>query len=117
MDTRTSENSRNSFFAGHVALVATSVFFVARAYADYHPDSKFKWVMYGVAGAATVATAYLRNRAGEHFPSDVLVGAIVGTASGLLTPKLHQAKLIKNQRLSILPFAGRSQGLALVYKL
>ena len=117
MDTRTSENSRNSFFAGHVALVATSTFFMARVYADYHPDSKFKWVMYGVAGAATLVTGYLRHRAGEHFPSDILVGTVIGTASGLLTPKLHQAKLIKNQKLTILPFAGRSQGLALLYKL
>ncbi|HTI07016.1 MAG TPA: phosphatase PAP2 family protein [Puia sp.] len=117
MDTRTSSNSRNSFFAGHVALVATSTFFMASAYADYHPDSKLKWVMYGAAGAATLVTGYLRNRAGEHFPSDILVGTVVGTMSGLLTPRLHQTKLIRNQRLTILPFAGRSQGLALLYKL
>ena len=117
IDVRTSSNSRNSFFAGHVALVATSTFFMASAYADYHPDSQFKWVMYGIAGAATLTTGYLRSRAGEHNPSDILVGTIVGTASGLLVPRLHQTKLIKNQRLSILPFAGRGQGLALFYKL
>jgi hypothetical protein len=117
MNVRTSSNARNAFFAGHVALVATSTFFVASAYADYHPDSKFKWVMYGVAGAATLATGYLRSRAGEHFPSDILVGTVVGTMSGLLTPRLHQTKLIKNQKLSIVPFAGRSQGLAMFYKL
>lgn len=117
MNTRTSQNSRNSFFAGHVALVATSTFFMASAYADYHPDSKLKWVMYGVAGVATLGTGYLRNRAGEHFPSDVLVGTLVGTLSGLLTPRFHQTRLIKNQRLSIFPFAGRSQGVALLYKL
>ncbi len=117
IDVRTSSNSRNSFFAGHVALVATSTFFMASAYADYHPDSQFKWVMYGVAGVATLTTACLRSLAGEHNPSDILVGTIVGTASGLLVPRLHQAKLIKNQRLSILPFAGRGQGLALFYKL
>jgi len=117
MDVRTASNSRNSFFAGHVALVATSTFFMASAYADYHPDSQFKWVMYGIAGAATLTTGYLRSRAGEHNPSDILIGTIVGTASGLLIPRLHQTKLIKNQRLSILPFAGRGQGLALFYKL
>lgn len=117
MDTRTSPNSRNSFFAGHVALVATSTFFMASVYEQYHPDSKFKWVMYGVAGAATLGTGILRNRAGEHFPSDILVGTVVGTLSGLLTPRLHQTKLINNRRLSILPFAGRSQGVALLYKL
>src|SRR5258708_10473867 len=117
MAVRTSGNARNSFFSSHVALVATSTFFVASAYADYHPDSKFKWVLYGIAGAATLTTGYLRHRAGEHFPSDILVGTIVGTMSGLLTPGLHQTKLIKNQRLSIVPFAGRSQGLAMFYKL
>ena len=117
MDVRTSSNARNAFFAGHVALVATSTFFVASAYDDYHPDSKFKWVMYGIAGAATLTTGYLRHRAGEHFPSDILVGTVVGTMSGLLTPRLHQTKLIKNKNLSIIPFAGRSQGLAMIYKL
>jgi len=117
MDVRTSSNSKNAFFAGHVALVATSTFFVASAYADYHPDSKYKWVLYGIAGAATLTTGYLRHRAGEHFPSDILVGTVVGTMSGLLTPRLHQTKLIKNKNLSILPFAGRSQGLAMIYKL
>jgi membrane-associated phospholipid phosphatase len=117
IDTRTSPNSRNSFFAGHVALVGTSVFFMARVFADYHPDSKYKWVMYGAAAAATLTTGYLRHRAGEHFPSDILLGTAVGTFSGLLTPELHKSKLIKNERLSILPFCGRGSGLAAFYKL
>src|SRR5882757_6065916 len=73
MDTRTSSNPRNAFFAGHVGLVATSTFFMAQVYADYHPDSKLKWVMYGAATAATATTAYLRYLAGEHFPSDIIV--------------------------------------------
>src|ERR1700761_3277764 len=32
MEERQSSNSQNSFFAGHVALVGTSVFFIAQAY-------------------------------------------------------------------------------------
>src|SRR5260370_15798884 len=66
MDKRVASNSRNAFFAGHVALVATSTFFMARVFADYHPKSKLKWVVYGAAAAATVATAWLRHQAGEH---------------------------------------------------
>jgi membrane-associated phospholipid phosphatase len=32
--------------------------------------------------------------AGKHFPSDVVVGALVGTGVGLLVPWLHQ-ELVK----------------------
>ena len=49
----------NSFFAGHVALVGTSVFFIAQTYADYHPDSRYKWAFYsGAARAMTALTGY-----------------------------------------------------------
>jgi hypothetical protein len=37
-------NAKKSFFAGHVTLVATSTFFMAKVYADYYPDSPLKWV-------------------------------------------------------------------------
>ena len=38
--TRQNGNSRNSFIAGHPALVATSTFFMAKIYSDYHPNMK-----------------------------------------------------------------------------
>ena len=117
IEKRTNSEQKKSFFAGHVALVATSTFFMARVIADYHPDSKFKWLYYGIAGAATATTAYLRQAAGEHFPSDILLGTAVGTLSGLLTPSLHQHKLIKNKRLSIFPVSGHGCGLTAFYKL
>ena len=117
MDKRVASNSRNAFFAGHVALVATSTFFMAQVFADYHPESNLKWVMYGAAGVVTAATAYMRLKAGEHFPSDILVGTAVGTLSGLLVPKLHKSRLIKNQKISLIPYAGPASGLAFFYKL
>jgi len=109
--------NKNSFFAGHVALVATSTFFTAKTFADYHPDSKLKYVFYGAAIASTAATGYLRHRGGKHFPSDVLIGTAVGTLSGLLVPHFHKNPVLKNNRVSIMPFAGNSNGLALTYKL
>jgi len=117
MDKRQSSNSQNSFFAGHVALVGTSVFFIAQAYADYHPDSRYKWAFYTGAGIATGLTAWWRNKAGEHFPSDIALGSVVGVASGLLTPMLHRTKIIRNKKLSIVPFTSTGQGLALLYHL
>jgi hypothetical protein len=116
IEERTSSNSRNSFFAGHVALVGTSVFFVAQAYADYHPDSHYKWAFYAGAAAITGLTGYWRNRAGEHFPTDVGLGAVVGVASGLLKPMLHRTKLL-NKKLTLLPFSAKGKGFSLLYHL
>ncbi|MCS3798198.1 phosphatase PAP2 family protein [Niastella sp. OAS944] len=117
LDYRTRGGGKNSFYAGHVALVATSTFFFAQVWADYHPDSKAKWVWYGLAGAATGATAYWRYRGGLHFPSDIALGVVQGTLTGILVPKLHKTRLIKNPNLSITPFTGLSHGLAVRYKL
>lgn len=117
LDYRTRGGGKNSFFAGHVALVATSTFFFAQVWADYHPHSKAKWVWYGLAGAATGATAYWRYRGGLHFPSDIVLGLAQGTLTGILVPKLHKTRIIKNPNLSITPFTGLSHGLAVRYKL
>jgi len=117
MTWRTRGGAKNSFYAGHVALVATSTFFMAKVYADYNPDSKIKWLFYGLAGAATGTIAYLRYRGGFHFPSDILLGITQGTLTGILVPHFHKNKLIKDPDLSLLPYSdGLSNGLSVVYK-
>jgi membrane-associated phospholipid phosphatase len=116
MEERVSGNNRNSFFAGHVALVGTSTFFAAKVFSDYHPDSKLRHVFWGAAAVATATTGYLRHRGGKHFPSDIVVGAAIGTLSGILVPHFHKKPLFKNQSLTVLPFSGKSHGLAAVYR-
>ncbi len=118
MDERRSGGSTNSFIGGHPAMVATSVFFIAKVYADYHPDSKFKWVLYTAASASTFATAYLRYKGGKHFPSDLITGVAIGTLSGILVPQFHKNKLINNERVKLAPFHnGMSSGLSFSYRL
>jgi membrane-associated phospholipid phosphatase len=117
MEERMRGGSKNSFFAGHVALVATSTFFTAKVFSDYHPDSKLKYLLYGAAVVGTAGTAYLRHAGGKHFPSDIVIGTAVGTLSGLLVPHFHKNPLLKNPRLSVTPFTGQSHGLAMRYKL
>jgi len=117
IEQRTRGGGKNSFYAGHVALVATSTFFMAKVYGDYHPDSKAKWVFYTIAGAATGATAYMRHAAGQHFPTDILLGITQGTLTGILVPHFHKIKIIKDPNLSIMPYStGKSSGFALNYK-
>lgn len=114
---RTEGNAKNSFFAGHAALVGTATFFTAKVFADYNPNSRWKWVMYGAAAVATGTTGYLRHRGGRHFPSDIVVGTAVGTLSGILIPHFHKHKLFKDPNLSVVPFGGgTSHGLLLTYK-
>lgn len=117
LEERMRGGSKNSFFAGHVALVATSTFFTAKVFSDYHPDSKLKYLLYGAAVVGTAGTAYLRHAGGKHFPSDILIGTAVGTLSGILVPHFHKNPLLKNPRLSVTPFSGMSHGLAVRYKL
>lgn len=117
MSWRTRGGAKNSFYAGHVALVATSTFFMAKVYSDYHPDSKANWILYSAAGLATGAIAYFRHRGGFHFPSDILLGITQGTLTGILVPHFHKNPLIKNPNVKVMPYSdGQSNGLALVYK-
>ena len=117
MDKATGRIAKNSFYAGHVQVVATPTFFMAKVYADYHPDSKIKWVFYGIASAATGATAYMRLRGGEHFPSDILLGTATGVLAGILVPQYHKTKSKKDPAMSIMPYSsGDFNGLVFTYK-
>ena len=80
-----------SFFSGHTASAFALAVSFAETVRRIDPDSGLYWVALGVglAGAAFVGTA--RIAAGKHFPSDVLVGALVGSSVGVAVPYLHEA--------------------------
>jgi len=114
---RTTGNNKDAFIAGHPATVATATFFTAKVYSDYHPESNFKYVLYGVAIAATGTTVYMRHIAGKHFPSDLFAGVAVGTLSGILVPHFHKNREVKNRNLGFMPFSnGTIHGIAMTYK-
>ena len=116
--TRVRGGAKNSFFAGHPAVVASSTFFMAKVYADYHPSMRNKWILYALAGGATATTGILRIQAGQHFRTDVITGITIGTIIGVLVPQLHKNKNLKEQRLSLLPdFRNGGKGFSATYKL
>lgn len=118
MDRRTSGGGRNSFMSGHPGLVSTSTFFVAKVFSDYHPEWKNKWILYSLAGGASLATGILRIKAGEHFPTDVMVGIPMGVLSGILIPHMHKNKDFNKQRLTLSPImSGDTYGFHATYKL
>lgn len=83
-----------SFISGHTSLSAAGSFFFARVFSDYHPDSKLKPFVWGLAATVPAVTGYLRVRAGRHYPSDVIAGYALGATVGYLVPTLHKKKVL-----------------------
>ena len=108
-DIEPSKNDTKSFYSGHTSTTAYMSFFTAKAYADLHPDSKFKPVVWGLAATVPALTGYLRYKAGRHFPSDIITGYIVGAGFGILIPSIY-----RNDNVNISP---RGLGLGLQVKL
>ena len=103
---KTRGNAKNSFPGGHPSVTAVSMFFMAKTWSDYHPDSKLKPVFYGAAGVATLTNAYLRYRAGKHFPTDLFVGVSMGTALGILVPHYHKKERKGKKQIDLGGFNG-----------
>jgi len=117
MARRTRGGAKNSFFAGHVALVGTSTFFIAKILNDYHPESKMKWLPFTLAAAVTGTTGLMRYRGGQHFLSDILIGTVVGTLSGILVPQAHKNKNIADRKISFTTsYLGDTPQFGIVYK-
>lgn len=112
---RVSGNYKNSFFAGHVANVGAITFFTAKIFHDYHPNSPWRWAFWGGAAAATAATAVLRHEAGKHWPTDLILGTIVGAGAGILVPQLHKKARPDGTGFRIAPYNGPGTGIGFAY--
>jgi hypothetical protein len=110
LDVKFKKTTRRSFFSGHVSHVASLSFFTASIYCDLYPDSKFKTLVWAGAITAPAITAYLRVRAGRHFPTDVIVGYGVGALVGYFIPKLHKKGI-----MSDVSIVGAENGAGIVY--
>ena len=116
IEKRMSGGAKNSFLAGHTAVIATSTFFMAKVYADYHPESNIRWLFYTGATLSTAWMAYMRLRSGHHFPTDIIAGIALGVGSGMLVPTLHKNKSRKRHDISFYPFSGETHGVAMIYR-
>jgi membrane-associated phospholipid phosphatase len=89
------QDARRSFFSGHTSIAFTSMIFFATVLTTYYPGSQ--WEPYAWTGSILLASSvgYLRIIAGKHYPTDVLVGAIVGSLVGYIIPKIHKTDQTK----------------------
>jgi membrane-associated phospholipid phosphatase len=89
LDERGDDNASLSFFSGHTSLAFSMATAYSYLYMKRHPDSSLVIPVWLGSHALAASTAYLRVHAGKHFWTDVMVGAVVGSAIGFLVPYLH----------------------------
>lgn len=85
-------DARMSFFSAHTVTVSSTFFSFALAHKTYFKDSKANPYLMASAFVVPAIQAYLRVRAGKHFPSDVIVGYLVGMGSAYLMHRLYLQK-------------------------
>jgi membrane-associated phospholipid phosphatase len=90
---RESAEATFSFFSGHTSNLFAMVTAASFTFTLRHPHSKWNWLVWSVAIASESVEPILRVYAGDHFPTDVIVGALVGTSAGILFPALHRKRL------------------------
>lgn len=115
LERRLRKTSKRSFYSGHVAASATALFFAAKVYSDFHPDSKLRPYLWTAAFAIPAGVGYMRLRAGKHYLTDIILGYGLGALTGYLVPHLHKRK-DKNLQFypsaSSTPLGDAAQGLA-----
>jgi membrane-associated phospholipid phosphatase len=80
-----------SFFSGHASTVgaigATASYLAFQRGGSRSPRA---WITLATSISLTTFVSVERVRAGEHFPTDVIAGALAGGMVGVLVPHLHR---------------------------
>lgn len=97
-----------SFPSGHTTSSFMNATFLSYTFCKYYPESNYKIPI--IAGAYSIATttACLRMASGNHFLTDVISGAALGTTIGFVIPWLHtfgEKISSKDTQVTLTPFS------------
>jgi membrane-associated phospholipid phosphatase len=81
-----SPDGYRSFYSGHTSLVFAGLSATAMTIRLRYGEKTWPWIVTGVVGTSV---AIERVADGRHFPTDVIAGAVMGTAVGIVVPWLH----------------------------
>ena len=76
----------DSFVSGHTTLSFAAATFTSFVFCQYFPNSPWKIPIIATSFTLAAVTAGLRIASGNHFITDVLAGAVLGSAIGFLVP-------------------------------
>lgn len=87
-----------SFFSGHASAAFTVAVFTGEWFGEVYPNSPYKSLVWAGSLSAAGLVGVLRIAAGKHYPTDVIVGALVGTGISFSIVELHKKTA---QRISL----------------
>ncbi len=85
--------SLRSFFSGHATRAFAAGIMTAIIYEEYFPTSEYQTHVWIGSLVLASSCAALRVTSGAHFPTDVVVGAAVGSGIGYIIPYIHRRKI------------------------
>lgn len=85
---------RFSMMSGSTAYASAMCFTGASLFSAYHPNSNLKPYVWAAAAIIPTVIGFLRYQSGHHYPTDILIGYVVGTGIGLAIPYIHKKATI-----------------------
>lgn len=95
MQGKEAPTASTSFFSGHTSTAFAGAVFLSKTFTDIYGKTTWSKVIWVGSLSLATATAIARVEAGVHFPTDVLMGAVVGSAIGYFIPVLHKSTQAK----------------------
>lgn len=89
------------FPSGHTSSTAAAAFAYASTFSLRHPDSPWRYGMWGLASALSGLTAAGRVKGGMHFYTDVLASAFLGASIGIVVPYMQRKR--EGTSISLVP--------------
>ncbi len=90
--------------SGHSTDSFLGAGFLSYTFCKYYPDSKWKIPVIATSYSVAIGTAVLRIASGNHFLTDTIFGAALGTVCGIGVPLIHEfiaAHSDSNERTSL----------------
>ncbi len=98
-----------SFPSGHSTDAFMGAAFLTYVFSEYYPESSLRWPLVAISYSIAVGTGVLRVASGNHFMTDVLSGATLGTAIGFFVPFIHtRIAQIKYNNRQVVNFTGNT---------
>jgi membrane-associated phospholipid phosphatase len=99
-----------SFYSGHTSTAFAAASSFAYTWSARRPGSDLRPLVWLGSLMAATSVALLRVGSGEHFWSDVIVGAAAGTCMGIVVPALHRRGATRRVRAVVSPTWAGLQG-------
>ncbi len=83
-------DATHSFLSAHTAVGFASAIFLSVTFDKYNPNSSLSPYIWTSSLLLATSIGYLRYAAGQHFPTDIIAGAVLGSVIGYLIPLIHE---------------------------